>query len=243
MWRRLVPVDDWAAWVSVLRVMSANLRRGHADSDALVDLIRRLRVDAVGLQELGPAQAELISTELPHGLLSPSASAEGTGLALRKPARVVAVPTAYRPLHVAHLESTEWPGLGGPVELATTHFAAPHVRPYGSGFQTRRRQLRDIEAYLASSGAASRVLFGDFNATPVWSAYRRIASHLTDVAVELAAAQGRSPRKTWGPWPGSPRWLRLDHAFARGLRPVEFQVVALPGSDHDAIVIDFTSSG
>lgn len=226
----------------MLRVMSANLRRGHADSETLVGLIRRLQVDALGLQELGHAQAELISAELPHGVLSPSACAEGTGLALRRPARVVAVPTAYRPLHVAHLEPTEWPGLGGPVELATTHFAAPHVRPYGSGFQTRRRQLRDIEAYLASNGSAGRILFGDFNATPVWPAYRRIASHLTDAAVELASARGSSPRNTWGPWPGSLRWLRLDHAFARGLRPVEFHVVGLSGSDHDAIVIDFTSS-
>jgi endonuclease/exonuclease/phosphatase family metal-dependent hydrolase len=220
--------------------MSANLRWGQACPGALVEQVRRLGVDAVGLQELGPAQADAIARELPFGLLAPAAGAAGTGIALRHPAKVDLVPMRFRPLHVAVLEPDAWPGLAEPLEFAATHFAAPHVKPYGSGVWYRSRQLRDIEAYLRSTPRERRVLVGDFNATPVWPAYRRIASHLTDAAVEVAQVRGRPLRRTWGPWPGSSRWLRIDHAFVRGVRAVDFQVVPIDGSDHDAIVIDLS---
>ena len=224
-----------------LRVMSANLRWGRADPEALLALIRRLEVDAVGLQELGHEQAEAIAEELPYGMLAPGAGPEGTGIALRRPAAVEAIPMSYRPLHVAQLHPADWPGLEAPVELASTHFAAPHIRPYGSAIGHRRRQLGDIERYLGSTPRDRRVLLGDFNSTPLWPAYRRIASQLTDAAVQVAAARGGSARRTWGPWPGSIRLLRIDHAFVRGLGVLDFQVIELPGSDHDAIVIDLSS--
>lgn len=220
--------------------MSANLRWGLADPERFVALLRQHRVDVVGLQELGHDQADAIAEELPFGLMSPAEGPGGTGLALRRPAKVDAIAMNFRPLHVAMLEPGEWPGLHGPVEIAATHFAAPHVKPYGSGFWHRYRQLRDIEGYLVSNPLDRRVLVGDFNATPVWPAYRRIASHLTDAAVEVAQLQGRPLRKTWGPLLDSAHWLRIDHAFVRGLRSLDFEVVGIEGSDHGAIIVDFS---
>jgi len=220
--------------------MSANLRWGQADPAALVAQIRRLEIDAIGLQELGHEQAEAISEELPYGVMTPADGAAGTGIALRRPAKIDVVPMAFRPLHTALLEPAEWDGIDAPVEFASTHFAAPHVKPYGSGAWHRRCQLRDIERYLLSTPRDRRVLVGDFNATPWWPAYRRIASQLTDAAVEVAQVRGRPLERTWGPWPGSVRLLRIDHAFVRGLRPCEFEVVGIDGSDHDAIVIEFS---
>jgi endonuclease/exonuclease/phosphatase (EEP) superfamily protein YafD len=221
--------------------MSANLCHGRADPERLVAQIRRLAVDAVAMQELGHEQAEAVSEALPHGVLAPDARAAGTGIALRRPAKIDVVPMTFRPLHTAQLGPADWPGLDGELELAATHFAAPHVKPYGTGFWRRRCQMRDIEHYLVSTPRERRVLVGDFNATPWWPAYKRIASHLTDAAVEVAQVRGRSLRRTWGPWPGSPRCLRIDHAFVRGVRPADFQVVPIDGSDHDAIVIDLSS--
>lgn len=224
-----------------LRVMSANLRWGQADPERLVALIRRLEIDALGLQELGNELAEAVAQELPYGVLSPSSDSTGTGIALRRPAKIDIVPMAFRPLHTALLDPSDWPQLDDEVEFASTHIAAPHVKPYGSGLWYRRRQIRDLERYLTSTPRDRRVLVGDFNATPAWPAYQRIASHLTDAAVEVAMVRGRSVGRTWGPWPGSVRCLRIDHAFVRGLRAVEFQVVPIDGSDHDAIVIDLSS--
>lgn len=221
--------------------MSANLCWGRADPERLLALVRRLGVDVVGLQELGRDQAEAISQELPYGVLSPSSDPTGTGVALRRPAKIDVIPMAFRPLLTALLDPVDWPELGEEIEFASTHLAAPHVKPLGSGFSKRRRQIRQIERYLGSTSRDRLVLVGDFNATPSWPAYQRIASQLTDAAVDVAAMRGRALRRTWGPWPGSPRCLRIDHAFVRSLRAVDFQVVDIAGSDHAAIVIDLSS--
>lgn len=225
-----------------LRVMSANLWWGRADADALHALLRELEIDAIGCQELGFEQAEAIADALPHALLAPSMGADGTGIALRHPAALETIAMPYRDLRVATLSPADWPGLSAPIELASVHVAAPHIRPYGSGPLRRRAQLRALESYLRGRPAERRVLVGDFNATPVWPVYRRIASQLTDAAVAVAKANGLPLSSTWGPWAGSPRVLRIDHAFCSGLVPVSFQTVALPGSDHDAIVIEFSLS-
>lgn len=221
--------------------MSANLCWGRADPERLLALVRRLGVDVVGFQELGQEQAEAVAQELPYGILSPSSDATGTGVALRRPAKIDVIPMAFRPLHTALLDPVDWPELDDEIEFASTHLAAPHVKPLGSGFAKRRRQIRDIECYLGSTPWERLVLVGDFNATPSWPAYQRIASQLTDAAVDVADMRGRALRRTWGPWPGAPRCLRLDHAFLRNLRAVDFQVVEIAGSDHDAIVVDLCS--
>ena len=79
---------------------------------------------------------------------------------------------------------------------------------------------------------------GDFNSTPLWPAYRRIRSHLTDAAVAVAERRGRRVGRTWGPWASAPRLLRIDHGFVSGLEVEEFRVVEVFGSDHSAIVMD-----
>ena len=224
----------------ILRVMSANLWWGRAETEALMALVRDLKVDALCCQELGFEQAEAISEELAFGQLSPASDASGTGIALRRPAEIEVVPMTYRALHVARLSPADWQGLSAPIELSSTHLAAPHIKPYGSGPWIRRRQTREIERYLLENPVARRVLVGDFNATPLWPAYRRIASQLTDAAVEVAQVSGRPVLPTWGPWIGSRRLLRIDHSFVRGITPLDFRVVRVPGSDHDAIVIDFS---
>jgi len=221
-------------------VGSANLWFGRADPDALVALVERHSLDVLAAQELGHEQAEALSCVLPHGRLDPRSDASGLGIAARYPLEVERVPLAWQDLFVGHLDPGSWPGLVHPVEFATTHLAAPHVRPLPLGPWFRFKQVRDLGRYLAAQGAARRVLVGDFNATPLWPAYRRIACHLTDAAVAVAQGRGRPPRATWGPGAAAPRLLRIDHAFSRGLRPEAFEVVDVAGSDHSAIVIEFS---
>ena len=81
---------------------------------------------------------------------------------------------------------------------------------------------------------------GDLNATPVWPAYRRLAERLRDVvAPPRARAGGRAPARTWGPWHGAPRLLRIDHVFASGGRVLELRALPVRGSDHTALVVEF----
>ncbi len=93
----------------------------------------------------------------------------------------------------------------------------------------------------AAKNASARVIVGDFNATPYWPWYRRMAAQFTDAAVAVADKTGDTPRSTWGPWPGAPRLLRIDHGFVRGLEPEAFEVLDVVGSDHSAIVMDLSS--
>jgi len=92
----------------------------------------------------------------------------------------------------------------------------------------------------AEGDRPARLLVGDFNATTYWPWYRRMASQFTDAAVTVAEQAGTAPKPTWGPWPGAPKLLRIDHGFLRGLEVREFEVFEVVGSDHSALVMDVT---
>lgn len=240
--------------------MSANLWSGAAHPEALAGLVASLEIDVLATQELTADQADAIGEVLPFGLLEPHPKYHGMGIALRHPARVDHIEMPFRSARRARLGAGDWPDLGRDVEVLNVHVAAPHVGPLGSGFPKRRQQLRQLERYLidghqqrdardrgptegetASPDQAApraQVLVGDFNSTPVWPVYRRLSRLMTDGAVVVAQRRGRPVRPTWGPWSGSPRLLRIDHGFVRGLDVEEFRVVEVPGSDHSAVVMD-----
>lgn len=225
-----------------LRILSANLLNGRADPQQVADLVRRLAVDVAALQELSPEQAEALAEVLPFGSLRPARDHNGMGIALRAPARESRLALPRRDAMVAELGPDGWSELSTPVEIVNVHVTAPHALPPGlRTFSERRAQLRGLVAHLeATRGHGAQVVIGDFNATPLWPVYRRVASLRCDAAHASAERGGRRPRPTWGPGTRAPRLLRIDHAFVQCLRVEEFRVERLPGSDHDAIVLDVT---
>ena len=227
-----------------IRILSANLWNGGADPEAFADLVLALAVDAVCMQELTPIQADAIARVMPHGELHPDEHFTGMGIALRRPAKLHRVPLACRDVRVAMLDPSDWSELSRPLELANLHMAAPHTWTPRPGLAMRAQQMSDLVPWLGREGRpAQRVLVGDFNATPVWPVYRRIAAHMHDAAVQVARRRGERPRNTWGPWSGSPRLLRIDHAMIDGVEVDDFRVVHVPGSDHSAVVVDVTPAG
>jgi endonuclease/exonuclease/phosphatase family metal-dependent hydrolase len=221
----------------MLRVLSANLFHGRADASALVELVRTLDVAVVAVQELGPRQAEALATLLPHGKLEPIPEGMGLGIALRHPGQVEWLALPHRDAGVACLSPSDWPGLGRTIEIVNAHLANPVVGVPAS-WRYRRGQVAGLTAYLASAEPCPRALVGDLNATPHWPAYRRLAAELDDAAVLAAARSGRAPEATWGPYPGSPRLLRIDHVLVDAFDVLDFRVFRLPGSDHSAVVAD-----
>jgi len=224
-----------------IRILSANLWNGGADPEAFADLVVALAVDAVCVQELTPEQADALGRVMSHGELHPNRDFTGMGIALRQPAKLHRVPLACRDVRVATLHPGEWAGLSEPLELANLHMAAPHTLRPRLGLGLRVKQMRDLLPWLSREDRPrQRVMVGDFNATPAWPVYRRIVSHFTDAAVEVARRRGERPARTWGPWSGSPRLLRIDHAMVDGVGVEDVRVVHVPGSDHSAVMVDVT---
>ena len=144
------------------------------------------------------------------------------------------------------LDPKDWPELQRPLEIVNVHIAPPHFyKPPLYGFVIRNQQVRALENHFSApprddpaSQSPASVLIGDFNATPLWPLYRRIASQFTDAAIAVAQVCGRPAEPTWSLPANTPRRLRIDHAFVRGVTPREFQAVRIAGSDHSAIVVD-----
>ena len=187
---------------------------------------------------MAPEQADALARVLPHGLLEPARDFTGMGIALREPgARAPAgAPLPRRARRRNPLRPT---GGRAPraraVERARAGAAlAAELALLGH----RSGQLRGLMRHLAASPHRRRVLVGDLNATPIWPLYRRLAARLSDAAVVAARRHGRRVQRTWGPWPGAPRLLRIDHALVHGVGVEDFQVVPIPGGDHSAIVVD-----
>jgi len=140
---------------------------------------------------------------------------------------------ANRSAWVATLEPADWPALSRPLEVVCMHLVSPIDPPPWRSVRMRSQQLDGLRDHIAASPDAPRVVAGDMNATPVWPAYRRLRSMLTDGIAEAGVA-----RRTWGPFWWSPRLLRIDHVFVSGVRVVQSQVRTIRGSDHSAVVVD-----
>lgn len=221
-----------------IRVLSGNLWWGRADPEGLIQLIREYQIDVFAAQELGYETAEAISSELPYGGLEPRESYQGMGIALRRPGAYHRIPLHMRDARRVVLEPEDWEGLEAPIDLINVHFQAPHaLRPFPSSW-VRARQARDLERFLVANPSDARAIVGDYNATPHWPLYKRMARQFSDGAIHAAQREGRAVEPTWGPTPQSPRLLRIDHAMVRGLDVESFRVVGIPGSDHSALIFD-----
>jgi endonuclease/exonuclease/phosphatase (EEP) superfamily protein YafD len=218
--------------------MTANLWNGGADPERFAGLVEASRADVVCVQELAPEQADALARVLPHGRLSPARDNTGMGIALRRPAELSRIALPCRDAHVAHLDAGAWPELPDGLEVIGVHVLGPHVWPPWRAWPLRRGQLVGLERYLAEAPPRARVMVGDFNATPAFRVYRRLAARLPDAHHEVARRRGTRPAATWGPTPGAPRMLRIDHALAEGVRVEDAQVLAIPGGDHSALLIE-----
>jgi endonuclease/exonuclease/phosphatase family metal-dependent hydrolase len=227
--------------IGSLRVVTANLKNGGADPPAFARLVETLAADVVAVQEITPPQADALAAVLPFGTLEPMRNYMGMGIALRRPGAVCRVPLPHRSAFATEVEIEGSPGR--PVEILNVHMAAPHRPPPWWTLPYRRRQLRALEAYLDGAPRPHRAIAGDLNSTPLWPLYRRLARRFRDAALEAAARDGGRTASTWGPWPGAPRLLRIDHVLVAGLDVRGVRVVPIAGSDHSALVVDLALPG
>ena len=217
-----------------LRVATVSLRKGHVAPGAVLDLVRRHRVDVLAAQELTPrAEAALaagLGELLPHAHVIPARpgvvpSASGA-VWTRFPVKARgAVPGRFEQPTVL-LSPEDGPA----VELTSVH-TVPPVSP-----SSIRGWTRDLADLPAPSDAVLRVLAGDFNATFDHAAMRAV---LARGYADAALRAGRGLAWTWRPLRLRVPRLSLDHVLIDPrISVASVELVRVAGSDHLAVVAD-----
>ena len=234
---RAVPDGGGGGDGLALRVLTANLLAGEGDERAVLDLVRRLDVDLLAVQEYTPKaerglDAAGVARLLPYRASYPQEGVTGSAVFSRHPLRDPAVRVqrgAFRQARATVLV----PG-AVPVEFESVHPMAPHARSTTGLW----RQNLDAQP-RATPGGTVRVLAGDFNATLDHAALRRL---IDSGYRDAAAVTGAGLRHTW---PYDERWyvpgVALDRVLAD--RRVGVRRVAThrtPASDHKAFFAELT---
>lgn len=227
-----------------IRILTANLCSDRADPAALAAIIEELDVDVACVQELGPRLAEALAKILPAGRLGPNEINRGLGIACQRDVEVEQFALPARAGWVARLSPGSWPQISEPIEIVNVHIVGPHTWPYFPRRHTRRDQLSDLLRFLDRDPHVPRAILGDFNASPIWPAYRRLAARLTDSVIACQTGRVRGD-PTWPHVPaiGLTGLIRIDHCFVSNLKAVDARVVPIRGSDHLGLCVDVKQRG
>jgi endonuclease/exonuclease/phosphatase (EEP) superfamily protein YafD len=232
-----------------LRVASFNLLWRNADTDTVIDVLRSLDADVIALQEVNPAHAEAISTQLsaeyPHQHLEPRDLAYGNGMISRIP---------FTSVEEA-LSDRDWIGQAIVIALdfegRSITVVGCHAAPVKLRAIARERQARALVRYARSIGRPF-IVMGDFNSTPLHVAYQILARSLQDVWLAAGRGLGHTfPGAAWSRAKGDglpaplrpfiPHWLiRIDHVFvSEHWQPVVARTgPSRGGSDHRPIIAE-----
>ncbi|MCD2192343.1 endonuclease/exonuclease/phosphatase family protein [Actinomycetospora endophytica] len=221
-----------------LTVLELNAFEGHADPRTIANLARSEHADLVVLPESGERMRSRIAALLPEYRTwtnVPPAAADVRGIVVASSPRAGDV-TARRLDEGARYPWAELSGgILGPTRLVAVHLVS--VVPEWIGYWPE--ELSKLQQWCAPGGDPSpAMIVGDFNATPDHSAFRAGTAGCTDAAT----ATGGSLVPTWRssfPW-----WFgaQIDHVLTRpgtdgtGPRARSTQVIAVPGSDHRALL-------
>ncbi|GAB2765435.1 hypothetical protein GCM10027020_17330 [Nocardioides salsibiostraticola] len=218
------PADD----APLVRVMTANLLAGEADTVALVELVRDQDVDLLVVNEVTDRSVRDmvrvgLTALLPFQAGTPGEGVEGTMVFSRKP------------LTDVKSIDTEFDSL-----VATTQdlvVIAVHPRPPGDPVGWRA----DHDAVYAAVGEYDPdLILGDFNATPDHPPMRRLSDNGYRDSVEITNGIIAPTWPTNGGYPilgWLPATAPIDHVLVSSdIAVVETGTADLPSSDHRPVI-------
>lgn len=213
-----------------LSVMTANLRYGHGNPDAVMQLVRRHDVDVLSLQELTPTAARHLDragarARFPYRVLDPRAGASGSGLLSRLPLRDAARPTGTP--HSMPQAQLIVPGVGS-VLVKAVHT----IPPLGSDVPAWREELDSLPH--ATPDGQLRLLIGDFNAT---LDHHELRSLIASGYRDAADTTGIGLHGTYRVGHHLPFRIAIDHVLVdQRAHVTAASVEPIPGSDHRALL-------
>lgn len=208
-----------------VQLLTANLRKGHADMRALAEMIRSSGAEIVTLQEAEPRNiAELrasgLRRSLPHVVAQSSDGRWANWTLSRWPLKA----SSNRSYLSGRWPAIEIPALG--LELNNFHSYSPTT-------PARTSEWHAGLASLPSADGELRVISGDFNAT---LDHRSLRSVLGRGYRDAGDETGNGLRWTWVI--GTLTRLVLDHVLVpAGVSVHGYNVRPLPGSDHRAVSV------
>ncbi|CRK61152.1 Integral membrane protein [Alloactinosynnema sp. L-07] len=216
-----------------LRVMSANLLIGGADTTTLMRLIRDARVDVLTLQEVTPQALTALDLAgirelLPHRVGNALPGASGSVILAKVPLRQIIL-----------IEGTLFDQPAAVLDLSgqtDVEIMSVHVCPPVENADDRARWESDLRKLPSpDSKGRPRILSGDFNAT---LDHREFSAVLDRGYSDSAELIGEGMRPTWSQFPYGPP-VTIDHVLIdRRLGAAEVKVYDLPGSDHNALLAE-----
>ena len=211
-----------------IRVLTANLRDGSANAQALAALSRD--TDLLIVQELSPELADdlaVLESEFPYRVLDPRPHAAGAGVFSRYPIVRSSRDDGYV-LGLLTL-TVRPPGSASDVTVLNVHLAGPYPQP----IDRWRREIAAMRATMdeesTGTGRQAVIVAGDFNASLDMQPFRQLLRDGFTEAREHAGA-GLLPTfpadRMWPPLVG------IDHILTLNAATTDVRTERIPGTDH-----------
>jgi endonuclease/exonuclease/phosphatase (EEP) superfamily protein YafD len=228
-----------AAGVGV-RVMSANLRYGRADADAVVKMARE-HADILAVQELTPEKADLMSAAgvdeaFPFQALRACDGAAGVGIWSRYPISTSDTDDDFWLGLVA--AKVRIPGVTAETTIVVTHLSAPWPEPI-AGWRADLHRMAEKLPQLAAAGDGAVIVAGDFNATRDLREFRRL---LRDGYRDAAEQAGAGLTRTHPADIRLPPVFAVDHILTNRCAATAVRTLPIKDSDHRALLADIELS-
>lgn len=207
-----------------VRLLTANLFTGRASVTSFERILDRQKPDLVVCQEVGTDVATMLRSKFAHGFVHGDDHDYG-GRAMVANVDIV-VTDVIMPHRLGLCTTVDLNGRS--VQIIGVHLANPV-----NGRGAVRERAGQVQAILghAESHDGPRLVVGDFNATPLWPAYRRLRRRFRDGIADAETF----PSRTWAPFPTWPSLLRIDHMLTDGVTLTDVSVERVEGCDHRAV--------
>ena len=211
-----------------IRVLTANLRDGSANAQALAALSRN--TDLLIVQELSPELADdlaVLESEFPYRVLDPRPHAAGAGVFSRYPIVRSSRDDGYV-LGLLTL-TVRPPGSASDVAVLNVHLAGPYPQPIDRWRQEIAALRTTMSEEPNGTGREAVIVAGDFNASLDMRPFRQL---LRDGFTEAREHSGAGLLPTF---PADRMWpplVGIDHILTLNAATTDVRTERIPGTDH-----------